>query len=54
MNLVQKYNDYRIYPSFYADFSLHPCDSYILLRQTPRIPQNPVAECSFWANNLEF
>ena len=34
MNLVQKYNDYRIYPSFYADFSLHPCDSYILLRQT--------------------
>jgi hypothetical protein len=54
MNLVQKYNDYRLYPSICAVFSSLPCDSHLNSRQTKRIPLILVVKCSFPANNLEF
>ena len=47
MKLVQSYADFYLHPNNPHYFSLLPCDSHNLLRQTPRIPQNPVVKLSF-------
>ena len=54
MKLVQSYANFYLHPTNPNHFSSLPCDSHILLRQTPRTPSIPVAKCSFSLNNLEF